>query len=253
MGGDRDDCKVYVGNLPDYVRSRDLEDVFYKYGKIVDVDIHSTRGGGAPFAFVLFDDDRDADDAIRARNGYDFEGYRLRVERCRGGRDRDRSPPRSGGGSSYYRGRGRGGGGGGGDRGGRHPNIPRRSEYRVKVGGLPPTGSWQDIKDHLREAGDVYYAEVYGDGSGIVEFARQKDVDTAVEKLDNTKFKSHEGETTYITVTEDTSGGGGGGGSSRRSRSRSPRKSYSRSPKRGRSYSRSRSRSRGRSRSRTPY
>ena len=50
----------------------------------------------------------------------------------------------------------------------------------------------QDIKDHLREAGDVYYAEVYGDGTGIVEFARQKDVDTAVEKLDNTKFKSHE-------------------------------------------------------------
>ena len=58
MGGDRDDCKVYVGNLPDYVRSRDLEDVFYKYGKIVDIDIHSTRSGGAPFAFVLFDDDR---------------------------------------------------------------------------------------------------------------------------------------------------------------------------------------------------
>ena len=50
----------------------------------------------------------------------------------------------------------------------------------------------QDIKDHLREAGDVYYAEVYGDGTGIVEFARQKDVDTAIEKLDNTKFKSHE-------------------------------------------------------------
>ena len=38
----------------------------------------------------------------------------------------------------------------------------------------------------------MYYAEVYGDGTGIVEFARQKDVDTAIEKLDNTKFKSHE-------------------------------------------------------------
>ena len=56
MGGD--DCKVYVGNLPEDIRSRDLEDVFYKYGKIVDIDIHSTRGGGPPFAFVLFDDDR---------------------------------------------------------------------------------------------------------------------------------------------------------------------------------------------------
>ena len=101
---------------------------------------HSTRE--TYFLILTEFQPSDADDAIRARNGYDFEGYRLRVERCRGGRDRDRSPPRSGG-SSYYRGRGRGGGGGGGDRGGRHPNIPRRSEYRVKVGGLPPTGSWQ--------------------------------------------------------------------------------------------------------------
>lgn len=232
MGGD--DCKVYVGNLPDDVRRRDVEDVFYKYGKIADIDIHTTRGGGAPFAFVSFDDDRDADDAIRGRNGYEFDGYRLRVERCRGGRDR--SPPRG-----YY---GRGGGdrgrGRGGDRGGRFPNIPRRSEYRVKVGGLPATGSWQDIKDHLREAGDVYYAEVYGDGTGIVEFAHKKDAEFAVKNLDNTKFKSHEGETAYITVTEDSSGGSRGG----RSRSRSPRRSYSRSPKRNaRSYSRSRSRS----------
>ena len=53
-----DDAKVYVGNLPDDIRNRDLEDIFYKYGKIQDVDIHSTRGGGAPFAFVLFDDVR---------------------------------------------------------------------------------------------------------------------------------------------------------------------------------------------------
>lgn len=38
----------------------------------------------------------------------------------------------------------------------------------------------------------MYYAEVYGDGTGIVEFARQKDADYAVKYLDNTKFKSHE-------------------------------------------------------------
>lgn len=252
-----DDCKVYVGNLPEDVRSRDLEDVFYKYGKIGDIDIHTTRGGGAPFAFVLFDDERDADDAIFGRNGYNFDGYRLRVERCRGGRDR--SPPRHG--SSYYRGgRPRGGRGSdrggdrggdrGDDRGGRFPHIPRRSEFRVKIAGLPSTGSWQDVKDHLREAGDVYYAEVYGDGTGIVEFARQKDADYATKNLDNTKFKSHEGESAYITITEDSSGGSRGGGRDSRSRSRS------RSPRRGRSKSRSRSpKSRGRSysRSRSPY
>jgi len=241
----RDDYKIYVGNLPEDVRSRDLEDVFYKYGKVSDIDIHNTRGGGAPFAFVQFDDDRDADDAIRGRNGYDFDGYRLRVERCRGGRNS--SPPRS----RYDRGD-RGGDRGfrGGGRGSRYPNIPRRSEFRVKVSGLPSTGSWQDIKDHLREAGDVYYAEVYGDGTGIVEFARQKDADYAVKYLDNTKFKSHEGEQAYIKVEEDLSGGrrSSRSRSKSRSRSRSPRRSVGRSasPKRssrGRSYSKSRSKS----------
>jgi len=37
----------------------------------------------------------------------------------------------------------------------------RRSEYRVLVTGLPPTGSWQDLKDHMREAGDVCFTDVY--------------------------------------------------------------------------------------------
>jgi len=118
----------------------------------------------------------------------------------------------------------------------------------VKVSGLPSTGSWQDIKDHLREAGDVYYAEVYGDGTGIVEFARQKDADYAVKYLDNTKFKSHEGEQAYIKVEEDLTGG------RRSSRSRSKSRSRSRSPRRSASPKRSsRGRSYSKSRSKSPY
>ena len=38
----------------------------------------------------------------------------------------------------------------------------------------------------------MYYAEVYGDGTGIVEFASKRDAEDAVKTLDNTKFKSHE-------------------------------------------------------------
>ena len=55
------DCKVYVGNLPGDVREKDLEDVFYKYGKIVGVNLHNGGKGerpGAPFAFVEFEDPR---------------------------------------------------------------------------------------------------------------------------------------------------------------------------------------------------
>lgn len=48
--------------------------------------------------------------------------------------------------------------------------------------------------DHLREAGDVCYADVYKDGTGIVEFLRYEDMKYAVKKLDDSRFRSHEGE-----------------------------------------------------------
>lgn len=44
----------------------------------------------------------------------------------------------------------------------------------------------------MREAGDVCYADVYGDGSGVVEFTRYDDMKRAIRKLDDTKFRSHE-------------------------------------------------------------
>lgn len=44
----------------------------------------------------------------------------------------------------------------------------------------------------MREAGDVCYADVLGEGAGVVEFLRKEDMDYAVRKLDDTKFRSHE-------------------------------------------------------------
>lgn len=64
---------------------------------------------------------RDADDAVKARDGYDYDGYRLRVEF-----------PRGGGPGSYRGGRDGGSNGGGGrgghrdgNRGGRGPPTKR--------------------------------------------------------------------------------------------------------------------------------
>ena len=60
--------------------------------------------------------------------------------------------------------------------------------------GLPSSGSWQDLKDHMREAGEVCFADVFKDsgGNGVVEFLHKDDMMYAVDKLDDTKFKSHE-------------------------------------------------------------
>ncbi|XP_005751110.1 serine/arginine-rich splicing factor 1B-like [Pundamilia nyererei] len=122
---------------------------------------------------------QDAEDAVYGRDGYDYDGYRLRVE----------FPRRGGGGRALGAPRGR------------YGPLSRRSEYRVIVSGrraFPPSRSWQDLKDHMREAGDVCYADVYRDGTGVVEFVRKEDMTYAIRKLDNTKFCSHEGETPYI-------------------------------------------------------
>uniref|UniRef100_F1L925 Splicing factor, arginine/serine-rich 3 n=1 Tax=Ascaris suum TaxID=6253 RepID=F1L925_ASCSU len=194
--------------------------------------IHTRR---TILSFIEFDDPRDARDAVRGRDGYSFDGCRLRVELTRG------VGPRGPGGRPLYaaeqmspR---------------RRAPPPRRSGYRVVISGLPASGSWQDLKDHMREAGDICYAEVSKDGTGVVEYINYDDMKYAVRKLDDTKFKSHEGETSYIRVREASSR------SRSRSRHRSISRSRSRSPRASRDsphYSATRSASRSRSMSASP-
>ncbi|KAM0827314.1 hypothetical protein ACQ4PT_054942 [Festuca glaucescens] len=211
--GRRNSCTIYVGNLPGDIREREVEDLFYKYDRIVDIDLKiPPRPPG--YAFVEFEDPRDADDAIYGRDGYTFDGYRLRVELAHGGRGQSYShdPPRS-------------------FSSGRHGGVSRRSEYRVMVDGLPSSASWQDLKDHMRRAGDVCFSDVYREAGaivGIVDYTNYDDMKYAIRKLDDTEFRNAFSRA-YIRVREYNA----------RSRSRSLSVSYSRS----RSYSRSVSRS----------
>lgn len=71
-------------------------------------------------------------------------------------------------------------------------NVINTSIYYLFQKGLPPSGSWQDLKDHMREAGDVCFADVFKDGTGVVEFLRLEDMKYAVKKLDDSRFRSHE-------------------------------------------------------------
>lgn len=125
---------------------------------------------------------RDAEDAVRGRDGYLFDGYRIRVEFPRSSSKGDHS------------GGGRGGGSFGGNRqyGSFAGRASRPKGYQLIVSGLPPTGSWQDVKDHFREAGDIIFADVFRDGTGVVEFSRQDHARRALRDLDDSKFRSHE-------------------------------------------------------------
>jgi len=65
-GGPDLDSKIYVGDLSREAHERDLERAFSYYGRLRNVWVARNPAG---FAFVEFEDPRDADDAVRALDG----------------------------------------------------------------------------------------------------------------------------------------------------------------------------------------
>jgi len=236
--------RVYIGGLPYRVKERDIERFFRGYGKLREVLIKNGYG------FVEFEDYRDADDAVYELNGKELCGERVTVERAKGS-PRARGRGHSDNGRSPRNGRdhGRSGfrsprpsGGRGGDNAPPRYGPPTRTDYRLIVENLSSRVSWQDLKDYMRQAGEVTYADAHKQhrNEGVVEFASYSDLKTALDKLDGTDLNGRR-----IKLVEDKSRT-----RSRRSRSRSSSRSRSRSRSRRRSRSRSRgSRSKSRSRS----
>lgn len=232
--------RVYVGGLPYGVRERDLERFFKGYGRTREIFI---KNG---YAFVEFENYRDADDAVYELNGKKLLGERVRVEPTRG---LPRSNRRYDG--DRYEGRGRGGGGG------RYGNDNRSSsryygpafstEFRVIVKNLSSRVDWKDLKDYMRQVGEVTYADAHKQrrNEGIVEFASVSDMKKAIEKLDDTELSGRR-----IQLIEDYHGGRGGGGAGRGAGRHS--RSRSRSSSRSKSRSRSNQRGGGRSKSKSP-
>jgi arginine/serine-rich splicing factor 4/5/6 len=125
---------VFIGDLPDSARQRDIEDFFRKHGKIEQIRLRNR------FGFVDFRSSADADDAVRDLDGEKLCGERIRLEISDGRGRRDRSRDRGGRGGGYgrdggrgrsrSRSRGRGGGGGGGR------SKPHRTRFTLEIENL---------------------------------------------------------------------------------------------------------------------
>lgn len=220
------ECKVYLGNLSYDTGERDIEKFLKGYGRIRNI---SVKEG---FGFAEFEDRRDAEDVVKDLDGKDLDGRRIRVEHTRGSGG-------SGGRRDF--------GGGDRDRGGFGGRRPpgARTGYRVVVENLSSSTSWQDLKDFMRQAGEVNYTNTHQNrsGEGVAEFGSRGDMEYALDKLDGSELGGRR-----IRIFEEGKGGGGGGGGRGRSRSRSRSRSSPRRSRRSRTRSRSRSKSRDRSR-----
>merc|ERR1740129_1238814 len=165
--------RVYVENLNFDTSWQSLKDHMKQVGKVkradvfFDADGNSTGKGVCEYLYA-----EDVDRAIRELDGSELDGRPLRI--VTGG---------SGGSRGGGRGRGRG---------------PRRGPMRkarggpgcrVYVGNLPWETSWQDLKDLMRDVGEVLYADIYMDdrgrskGSGVVEFSNPQDAQKATDTM----------------------------------------------------------------------
>lgn len=113
--------RLFVGGLAWATTNDSLRSAFEKYGAISDVNVIKDRetGRSRGFGFVTYEEEQDADEALKEMNNTELEGRTIRVDKA------GERPAGGGGGRGGYGGR-RDDGGYGGRGGGRSYGGDRR-------------------------------------------------------------------------------------------------------------------------------
>lgn len=195
-------CRVYVGNLSWDVTWRELKDHMKTTGfEVTRADVLASPDGRSKgCGIVEFADAEGAKTAVENLNNTELMGRAIFVRE-----DREESSS-----SGYYTQQT-------GQGGGAPPPAPRFNSggdgdaqtRRVYVGNLSWDVAWQDLKDHMRQAGDVIFAEVMNEsdgrskGCGIVEYATAEEAKEAIATLTDSELK---GRMIFVREDRETSG-----------------------------------------------
>jgi RNA recognition motif-containing protein len=180
MAADIATKRLYVGNLSWSVTWRELKDHMKSAGDVTRADILQTPDGRSKgCGIVEFATAEEASNAVETLNDSDLLGRPIFLRE-----DREAE------------------------------KAAESSSKRVYVGNLAYGVAWQDLKDHMREAGDVNYAEVMmmhdgrSKGCGIVEFATQEMAKNAIETMNDTVLN---GRQIFVREDREQKGSGVGG------------------------------------------
>lgn len=209
--------RVYVGNLSWDVTWPELKDHMRTAGEVTRADVISEHNGRSKgCGIVEYATEDEAQQAIATLTHTELRGRTIFVREDRegggggteGGQRQQNSPVAAGG---------NGGAGGG------------ASSNSVYVWNLSYDVSWQDLKDHMRKAGNVDQATVLtgNDGSsigcGIVVYQSARDAQRAIRELQETDLNGRPVRLREDRVAGANVGGGGGRGGGGRGGGRSVR------------------------------
>ncbi|KAJ4892453.1 Serine/arginine-rich splicing factor RS31 [Raphanus sativus] len=147
---------VFVGNFEYETRQSDLERLFSKYGRVERVDMKSG------YAFVYFEDERDAEDAIRGIDNipFGYEKRKLSVEWAKG----ERGKPH-----------------------GKAASNQRPTKTLFVINFDPIRTKERDIERHFEPYGKVLNVRIRRNFA-FVQFATQEDATKALESTQNSKL-----------------------------------------------------------------
>jgi len=189
-GGNSDRSRrVYVGNLSWDVTWRELKDYMKTTGcEVTRADVmlaHDGRSKGC--GIVEFATVDGARRAVLTLNDTELHGRQIFVREDREEGFGGRSESRGGGGQAAS-----------------SEDATNAQSRRVYVGNIPWDVAWQDLKDHMRQAGEVLFAEVLKNpdgrskGCGIVEFSEPSEAKEAISLLNDSELNGR-----MIFVRED--------------------------------------------------
>lgn len=77
-------------------------------------------------------------------------------------------------------------------------NGNRKSSDTIIIRNMPVSWTWQTLRDKFRDVGEVKFAEIRGQDTGVVRFAKERDAEVAIKLMDGSRFDGRTVDVTFF-------------------------------------------------------